>query len=84
MLPRLVQHRQAISARLARFGADRFKRLASQALGFDQPIQRRDIGIVMLAMMQFQGFLAHAIGGKRSGGIGQRGQAEGHGGFSVP
>jgi hypothetical protein len=38
----------------------------------------------MLAMMQFQGFLAHAIGGKRSGGIGQRGQAESHGGFSVP
>ncbi len=62
---------------------DLVERLALQRLVLlDEAVQRRDIGLVVLVVVQLQRFLAHAVPGQRVLGIGKGGKFEGHGAFS--
>src|SRR6185437_1859084 len=44
-----------------------------------QPIERGDIRLMVLAMMELEGLLAHAAGGECAGRKRKRGEGEGHG-----
>ncbi|MNL69895.1 hypothetical protein D3C87_1948140 [compost metagenome] len=78
MLPGIVEHRCQIRLVLGK-GDNLLQRLAGQfGIFLHKAIERRHIGLMVLAMVQFQGFLAHAALGKGGWRIGQGGKREGH------
>lgn len=59
---------------------DLFQRQAcKRGVLLDEAVERRDIGLVMLAVVKLDRLGAHAVFGKCCGGVGKGGKFEGHG-----
>ena len=81
MLTRVIEHRATGGSGCF---DDVLERLALQRrVLVDEAIQRGYVGLVMLAVMQLQGFLAHLFGRKCVRGIRKRGKFESHGASSA-
>ncbi len=64
MLAGIVEHRRQIRLAIGK-GHDLFERLALQiGILFNEAVERRHIGLVVLVVMQLQRFLAHAAIGQ--------------------
>ena len=78
MLAGIIEHRRQFRLAVRELD-DFFERLALQiGVLLDEAVQRRDIGLMVLAVMQLQGLLAHANAGQGRSGIGKGGEFESH------